>query len=330
MPGLASGALMRLPVQPRPALVVSLLALLAAAIAIAFLTIGARGRWEFVLAFRGTKLAAMALVGIAVATAAVLFQTIARNRILTPSIMGFDALYGLIQTGTVFVLGARGLGFGDPRLAFGVEAGTMIGFALLLYGWLLADERRSLHLMLLVGVVLGALFRSLASFMERMIDPAEFVILQQRLFANFNAVREELLLPAGLAVGTVLLVVARLLPRLDVLLLGREAAIGLGLDHRRSVFLVIVLVSVLVSVSTALVGPVTFLGLLVANLAYLLMPSYRHVHVLPAAACLAVVALVGGQLVLERLFALDAVLPIVIEFVGGVVLIALLVRTGRR
>lgn len=330
MPALANVALMRLPARPGPALVVGLLALLAVAIATAFLTIGARGRWDFVLAFRGTKLAAMVLVGVAVATAAVLFQTIAQNRILTPSVMGFDALYGVIQTGTAFLLGARGLGFGDPRLAFAVEAGTLIGFALLLYGWLLADGRRSLHLMLLVGVVLGALFRSLESFMGRMIDPAEFVVLQQRLFASFNAVREELLLPACLAVGAVLLVVARLLPRLDVLLLGREASIGLGLDHRRSVFLVIVLVSVLVSVSTALVGPVTFLGLLVANLAYLLVPTYRHVHVLPAAACLAVVALVGGQLVLERLFALDAVLPVVIEFVGGVVLIALLVWTGRR
>jgi iron complex transport system permease protein len=327
---LASAVLTRLPARPAPVLVVGLLALFAATVAIAFLTIGARGRWEFVLAFRGAKLAAMALVGVAVATATVLFQTIARNRILTPSIMGFDALYGLVQTGTVFLLGARGLGFGDARLAFLVEAGTMIGFALLLYGWLLADGRRSLHLMLLVGIVLGGLFRSLASFMERMIDPTEFVVLQQRLFANFNATRPELLLPACLAVGAVLLVVVQLLPRLDVLLLGREAAIGLGVDHRRNTFLVIVLVSILVSVSTALVGPVTFLGLLVANLAYLLVPSHRHVHVLPAAACLAVITLVGGQLVLERLFALDTVLPVVIEFIGGIVLIALLVRAGRR
>lgn len=327
---MASAMLARLPARAGPALVVSLLALLAAAAALAFLTVGARGRWEFVLAFRGTKLAALVLVAVSVATATVLFQTIARNRILTPSIMGFDALYGLIQTGTVFWLGARGLGLGDARLVFVAEAGTMIGFALLLYGWLLAGGRRSLHLMLLVGVVLGALFRSLASFMERMIDPAEFVVLQQRLFANFNAVRPELLPPACLAFGAVLMVVAWLLPRLDVLLLGREAAIGLGVDHRRSLFLVIVLVSVLVSVSTALVGPVTFLGLLVANLAYLLVPSHRHVHVLPAAACLASTALVGGQLVLERLFALDAVLPVAIEFVGGIALIGLLVRAGRR
>ena len=327
---MASDVRTRLQAGPGPGLVLVLLSAFAVVTAIAFLTVDARGRWDFVLAFRGIKLAAMLLVAVAIGTATVLFQTIARNRILTPSIMGFDALYGLIQTGAVFTLGARGLGLGDPHLAFVVETGAMIGFALLLYGWLLADGRRSLHLMLLVGVVLGALFRSLTSFMERIIDPNEFVVLQERLFANFSAVRGELLLPASLAVAAALLGVSRLLPRLDVLLLGREAAIGLGVEHRLSVFQVLVLVAILVSVSTALVGPVTFLGLLVANLAYLLVPDYRHAYVLPAAALLAAITLVGGQLVLERVFALDAVLPIVIEFVGGIVLIALLARTARR
>ncbi len=316
--------------RPGAGIVLICLALVAAVSVVAFLTIGARGRWDFVLAFRGTKLAAMVLVGVAVATAAVMFQTIVQNRILTPSIMGFDALYALIQTSVVFCIGARGLGFGDPRLAFAVDVGVMIGFALVLYGWLLADGRRSLHMMLLVGVVLAGLFRSCASFMARVIDPTDFVVLQERLFANFNTVRSGLLLPAALVVVAVLVSVWRLLPRLDVMLLGREAAIGLGVDHRRLVMQVLALVAMLVSVSTALVGPVTFLGLLVANFAYVLVPGHRHVHVIPAAALIAICTLVGGQLVLERVFALNAALPMVIEFAGGVVLIALLIRTSRR
>jgi iron complex transport system permease protein len=316
--------------RPGAGFVLICLALVAAASAVAFLTIGARGRWDFVLAFRGTKIAAMVLVGVAVATAAVMFQTIVQNRILTPSIMGFDALYALIQTSVVFFIGARGLGFGDPRLAFVVDVGVMIGFALLLYGWLLADGRRSLHMMLLVGVVLAGLFRSCASFMERVIDPTDFVVLQERLFANFNTVRSGLLLPAALVVVAVLVATWRLLPRLDVMLLGRDTAIGLGVDHRQLTMQILALVSMLVSVSTALVGPVTFLGLLVANFAYVLVPGYRHVHVIPAAALIAIITLVGGQLILERVFALNAALPMVIEFAGGFVLIALLVRTSRR
>lgn len=314
----------------RAAFVLVCLAVLAAAAVVAFLTVGARGRWDFVLAFRGVKLAAIVLVGVAVATAAVIFQTIVQNRILTPSIMGFDALYSLIQTSVVFFIGARGLGFGDQRLAFAVDVCAMIGFALLLYGWLLADERRSLHMMLLVGVVMAAVFRSSTSFMERVIDPNDFVVLQDRLFANFNTVRRELLVPAAIAVLAVLVAVWRLLPRLDVMLLGREAAIGLGVDHRRVTMQVLALVAILTSVSTALVGPITFLGLLVANFAYVIVPGFRHIHIVPAAAFIAVITLAGGQLVLERVFALNAALPMVIEFVGGAVLIALLIRSSRR
>jgi iron complex transport system permease protein len=314
----------------RPGVVLICLAVLAAAVVVAFLTVGARGRWDFVLAFRGTKLAAIVLVGVGVATAAVMFQTIVQNRILTPSIMGFDALYSLIQTSVVFFIGARGLGFGDPRLAFAIDVCAMIGFALLLYGGLLADGRRSLHMMLLVGVVMAALFRSCASFMERVIDPNDFVVLQDRLFANFNTVRSELLLPAALVVLVVLVAAWRLLPRLDVMLLGRDAAIGLGVDHRRLVIQVLTLVAILTSVSTALVGPITFLGLLVANFAYVIVPGFRHIHVVPAAALIAIITLGGGQLVLERVFALNAALPMVIEFTGGVVLIALLIRSSRR
>ena len=89
-----------------PALVLSLLAVLAVASAVAFMTLGARGSWSFILAFRGTKLLSMATVAYAIALSTVLFQTVTNNRILTPSIMGFDSLYALLQTLLVLVLGA--------------------------------------------------------------------------------------------------------------------------------------------------------------------------------------------------------------------------------
>ena len=117
---------------------------------------------------------------------------------------------------------------------------------------------------------------------------------------------------------------------LDVLTLGRDNATALGVEYRREVLAVLAIVSVLVSVSTALVGPITFFGLLVANLAYQLMGTHRHAVILPAAALLGVLTLVGGQVVLEHAFGLNTVLSVVIEFVGGIVFILLLVRGGRR
>ena len=117
---------------------------------------------------------------------------------------------------------------------------------------------------------------------------------------------------------------------LDVLALGRDAAINLGIDHRREVMRVLVMVSILVAVSTALVGPVTFFGLLVANLAYLLVDTHRHRLILPVAALVAVLVLMGGQLVLERLLGFNGALSIVIEFLGGIVFLIILVRRAAR
>ncbi len=290
------------------------------------MTLNARGRWDFILPFRGMKVVSMVLAAYAVAVSTVLFQTVGHNRILTPAIMGFDSLYILLQTSLVFSLGSARLTALDPRLLFGLEVVTMVLFAVLLYRWLFSGTSRSLHLLVLVGIVFGLLFRSLASFMQRIIDPNEFSILQDRLFANFNSVESDLLLVSFGMVAVASLAAWQLVPVYDVLALGRDAAINLGLDYGRAVTTVLVLVAVLVSVSTALVGPVTFFGLLVANLAYQVAGTHKHRFILPVAALLAVICLVGGQLILERVFAFDTALSIVIEFLGGILFLVLLIR----
>ena len=314
---------------PPPVLLAGLGGLAAASIVL-FLTVGAKGSWSFILTFRGTKVAAMVLVGYAIAMSTVLFQTITNNRILTPSIMGFDALYRLIQTVLVFQLGSAAVAAFDPRLRFGIEVAAMVAFSLLLYRWLFSGSLRGLHLLMLVGIVFGVLFRSLTSFLYRVIDPNEFLVVQDRMFASFNRVDGQLLAVSALVVLAVSVVVWRKAGVLDVLALGRDAAINLGVDHRREVMRVLVMVSVLVAVSTALVGPVTFFGLLVANLAYLLVDTHRHRLILPVAALVAILVLMSGQLVLERLLGFNGALSIVIEFLGGIVFLIILVRRAAR
>ncbi|MCP3142625.1 iron chelate uptake ABC transporter family permease subunit [Pyxidicoccus xibeiensis] len=295
-----------------------------------FMLVDAGGQWDFILPFRARKLATAVLVGYAIAVSTVLFQTVTGNRVLTPAIMGFDYLYVLIQTCLVFVLGSTTVAGLDPWLLFGVEVTLMVIFSALVNGWLFGVVQGSVHLLLLIGVVLGVLFRSLASFLQRVIEPNEFVFLQDRFFASFNDPEHGLLLVAGgLTLGATVLGF-RLLRACDVLVLGREVAINLGVDYSRTVAWVLALVAVLVSVSTALVGPVTFLGLLVANLAYSVTNTYRHALVLPAAALIAAIALVSGQFVLERVFGLDTNPRVIIEFLGGLVFLALLMRKATR
>jgi iron complex transport system permease protein len=313
-----------------PAQRLGVLTALALAAIAAFMTIGANGNWSFVLPHRGQKLAALLLVAYAIGVSTVLFQTITHNRILTPSVMGFDALYVMIQTVLVFTLGLERLAGVDLRLKFACEVLLMAGLAWLLFRWLFSGAVRSLHLTMLVGIVFGVLFRSLTSFMVRLIDPNEFVVLQDRLFASFNLVAVDLLAASALMVLAVTLVGWRMLRSLDTLALGRELAINLGLDYQRQVMRVLVLVAVLVSVATALVGPVTFFGLLVANLAYQYMGSDKHRLVLPAAVLLGAIFLVGGQVILERVFAFDTSLSVVVEFLGGLMFITLLMRSARR
>ena len=113
---------------------------------------------------------------------------------------------------------------------------------------------------------------------------------------------------------------------LDLLALGREMAINLGVNYQRSVMIVLGATTALVAISTALVGPITFFGLLVANLAYALVRSYRHGVIIVAAALLAIITLVGGQMILERVFSFDTSLSVIVEFVGGLVFIYLLVK----
>jgi iron complex transport system permease protein len=314
----------------QPIQVLLILAAVAVGVVVLLMTLNARGRWDFILPFRGMKVLSMVLVGYAIAVSTVLFQTVSHNRILTPSIMGFDALYILIQTSLVFTIGSAGLTALDPRLLFVFNVVTMVAFSSMLYRWLFYGSSRSIHLLVLVGIVFGVLFRSLSGFMQRIIDPNEFVLLQDRLFASFNSLDSELLAVSTATVISVSIVGWRLMNTYDVLSLGREASVSLGIDHNRVVTIVLILVAILVSVSTALVGPVTFFGLLVASLAYQIAGTHKHRYVLPVAILLAVICLVGGQLVLERIFAFDTALSIVIEFVGGIVFLALLIRGAAR
>ncbi|NYF15442.1 iron complex transport system permease protein [Microbacterium sp. AK009] len=285
------------------------------------------GAWEYALGLRWLTVAGMLIAAAAVGAATVLFQTITANHILTPGILGFDAVFLTVQTVVAFVLGPLILVAAPPWASWSVELVLMAGSVLGLYWWLFQRRRLDLHVIVLAGLVLGVMFRSVTAFLQRLLDPDTFAILQNVTFASFTSVDRELLLPTALLV---VLAVASLWPvrrELDVLSLGETTAISLGVAHRRVVFHVIIVVAVLVSASTALVGPVTFFGLIIANLAYGAV-GHRHLRTIPTAFALGVIALIGGQLILDRLLGFGTELPIVIEFVGGVFFIVL-VLTGR-
>lgn len=291
-----------------------------------FLFWGLEGRVGFILELRATKLAGLLLVGASLGLATVVFQTVSANRVLTPAIMGFDALFVMLQALLVFLLGGAGFGLLPLPVRFLLESAAMMGLATLLFALLLRRGRQDLQRLILVGVVLGILFRAAAGLFARLADPAEFAVLQGAMFASFGAIDGTALAAAAVAALPCFLALARLTGALDVLALGRGAAVSLGLEHDRLVLLLIALVAVLVSASTALVGPITFLGLLVAGLAHALMRTHRHALLLPAAALIAALVLVVGQGLFERVLGLRSTLSVIVEGAGGLFFLALVLR----
>ncbi len=306
----------------------AMMAAVAVLVGVAFMTIGLRGDLAFVVELRAARLAAMVLVGVAVAVSTVVFQTVCANRIITPSIMGLDALYVFCQTALVFALSGFGVAGIDPRLHFLGNFTAMTSLALALFLPMLR-RRFDLTLMLLTGVVLGVLFRSLTTLLARLLHPNDFAVLQGTVFASFNAVEPDLLLLAGVITVAGVAIAWRARHVLDVLALGTDTAIGLGLAWRGTAAGLLVVVAALVSASTALVGPMAFLGLLVVSLAERIVGTSRHSILLPAAAFTAIIVLVGGQTVLQHALGGGGSLGIVVEFVGGIVFLAILFG-GRR
>ncbi|WP_298971169.1 iron chelate uptake ABC transporter family permease subunit [uncultured Roseobacter sp.] len=308
---------------------IAILGLVLLAACAAYLSIGARGDWGFVLAFRGQKLAGLLLVALAMSWATLVFQTITANRILTPSIMGFDALYLLLLSALVWGLGAQTYRAMPAQGLMAANVFLLCGAALALFGALLRSGRDDLMRLILTGVVLSVLFRSVTAYLQRVIDPNEYAVIQAASFARFSAIEVDVL---GLSVVLTLLACGALWHirhRLDVLALGPLLSTSLGEAPARGQWHVLILVSVLVSVSTALVGPVTFFGLLVTSLTYQVMNAPRHALLLPTAALIGGIILVGGQTVMERLLGLATPLSVVVEFLGGLVFLALLLRRQR-
>jgi iron complex transport system permease protein len=293
-----------------------------------FLLLFIRGGFWFSFERRATMLGAMTIAAFTQGVGTVVFHTITNNRILTPSIMGFDSLYALMQTVTVFFFGGAVLAQTDGLPKLIVQTALMVVFATLLYRWLFSGRFGSLYLLLLVGVVFGLAFDSVSVFLQRLLNPTDYDLLSTRLFGRMSNV-DATYLP--LAFGVCLLIGVVLWARryrLDALLLGRDTATAIGVRHKREMTLMLILIAVMVAFSTALVGPMTFYGFIVALLAYQAAGTYRHAFVMPMAFLLGLFTLVAGQFVMQHVFSASGFLTVIIEFAGGIIFLILLLRKG--
>lgn len=306
-----------------------ILAVIALLLALLFVFYQLSGNIGYILPKRIIKVVAIILTGGAIAFSTTLFMTITNNRILTPSIMGIDSLYLLTQTFLVFTLGSKSLVMMNSNVNYLITVVIMILFSLVFYRLLFKGEDNNIYFLLLIGMILGTFFSSFTSFMQVLIDPNEFMIVQDKSFASINNVNTSLVYISIVLIILVVLYFLRFYKYLDVLALGKDHATNLGVPYDYVVKRLLIIVAILISIATALVGPITFLGLIAVNIAYEFLKTYRHLYIILGSVFISIIALLGGQFIVDKIFSFQTTIGVIINFVGGIYFIYLLLKENK-
>lgn len=302
-----------------------ILAFLTLIMALVFVFAGLKDFDEYALKNRFLQIAAIVIVAICIAISTVIFQTLCNNKILTPAIIGLDSLYMLLQSALVFSLGSANLSVYRNDINFLITLACMVVFSLGLYKILFSSDK-SIYLIMLLGLIFGTLFSTLSSFFEILIDPDEFMIIQGRMFASFDNVAFDVLALAYIVTLLSFIWIFRYMKFLDPLSLGKDLSINLGINYQKISKHLMIIIAILTSTSTALVGPITFLGLLVVNITYELFKTAKHSILLLACILISILALLGGVFFVSRIFDYNTTISVIINFLGGIYFIYLVLK----
>lgn len=275
---------------------------------------------------RMDAIVAMIIAAICHSLSTVAFHSITNNRIITPSLLGFESLYSTIHTSTIFFFGAGALINFSGTAPFLFQVIIMVLMSLILYGWLLSGKYGNLQLMLLVGIIIGTGLNSVSTFMRKLLAPSEFDILQARLFGSVNNSDPDyfpIVIPMVIIVALLLLANSK---KLNVVSLGKDVSTSFGVRHQSNIIYTLVLISVLMSISTALIGPLTFYGFLVATLSYQAAPTYDHRYVFPMALAIGFLILTSAYFLMYHVFNAQGVVSVIIEMFGGIIFLFVILR----
>lgn len=309
------------------------IALIAIIIVAAFLFIGVKFHnhklLRYAMKLRIPKVIAMIITAFAIGAATIIFQSVINNTIVTPCLLGMNALYTLIHTSVVFVLGSGSILFTNDNLSFLVDLVLMGIIATVVYSWLFKMTGHNVLYVLLVGTVLTSFFSSIQSTLTRVMDPNEYDTLLTSLVASFSNINSEIIIFSVIILALIGVIFRKELALLDVITLGKEQAINLGVDYDRCIRRLLLAVTLCIAVATAMVGPISFLGLIIANISRQLLKTYRHTQLISGAALMGVIALIGGQFIVERVFVYSIPISVFITVAGGIYFLYLILKGSR-
>jgi iron complex transport system permease protein len=309
------------------------IALIAIIIVAAFLFIGVKFHnhklLRYAMKLRIPKVIAMIITAFAIGAATIIFQSVINNTIVTPCLLGMNALYTFIHTSVVFVLGSGSILFTNDNLSFLVDLVLMGIIATVVYSWLFKMTGHNVLYVLLVGTVLTSFFSSIQSTLTRVMDPNEYDTLLTSLVASFSNINSGIIIFSVIILALIVVIFRKELALLDVITLGKEQAINLGVNYDRCIRRLLLAVTLCIAVATAMVGPISFLGLIIANISRQLLKTYRHTQLIAGAALMGVIALIGGQFIVERVFVYSIPISVFITVAGGIYFLYLILKGSR-
>ena len=286
--------------------------------------------FAYAMGLRLPRLAVILIAGFAISAAAIVFQTIIRNTIVTPCLLGMNSLYLLIHTAVVFFLGSGSLFAVNPVYAFAADVIVMGFVAGFIYYTIFQKTGGNVLYVLLIGTVLSTFFSSMQNSLTRIMDPNEYDALLNTLTASFTNVNAACIIPGALLLAAIAWWLRKDLAILDVISLGREQAVSLGADYERTLRGLMVGVALYIAVATALVGPLSFLGLITANVARQLFTTYRHTWLIAGSACVGMLILTAGQFVVEHVMVYAVPVSVFVTIGGGIYFLYLVLTAGKR
>ena len=278
----------------------------------------------YAMKIRTPKLIVMRLTAFAIGGASIVFQSVINNRIVTPCLLGMNSLYTLIHTAVVFFAGSSSILAANANLSFAADLIIMGVTATLIYSYFFKKTKHNVLYVLLIGTVLTSLFSSIQTTLTRVMDPNEYDNLLNTLVASFSNINTEIIIFSVIVLGVVIAFLGKDLSVLNVLTLGKNQAINLGVNYDRSVRRLLLGVTLFIAVATAMVGPISFLGLILANLSRQLLKTYKHSFLMLGSALFGIIVLVGGQLIVEQVFTYSVPISVFITVGGGIYFLYLL------
>jgi len=287
--------------------------------------------WQFAVKLRLKTIMAIIVAGIAVGVSTLVFHTIVNNRVVTPQALGLDKLYELSKTMIIYFFGASTLLSINFVTDYLISLLLMVSFALLLYRFIFQKvAQQNIYFLLLVGLICSTLFDNMITFFQVLLDPDEFQIAAYAGFASFNIVKMETVGLALLTILPILLYSFKHHHRLNVMALGRDHALNLGLDYDKTSRILLILVVLALASATALAGPMMFLGLLVLNITLELFKTHQHYILLPGIILVSVLSLVIGQFIVLHVLNFKTTLSVIINFVGGIYFFWILLKENKK